>query len=243
MSRIRDYIVRHEELPPTYFTDDGAEHELDVLVSTSTFREGFNLRKSSGVRNVICCMTDELHVTQFVGRCRYSIDQLVIADTFVNSNNLKRDPYIWRSQQLFKEYMANKECAAWFNTLAHLVEHDAYGTKKFVLGSDDVRFVNYINSHWLVPKGASTEVIKQYRIWRDNDKQAIVDMAVQCRLLPLVKSKVTFIKVITMLNAVFGYEIEQGRSMIEGHQHTYRLIVAFNEDEKCYVPAFKTISE
>lgn len=243
MSRIRDYIVRHEELPPTYFTDDGTEHELDVLVSTSTFREGFNLRKSSGVRNVICCMTDELHVTQFVGRCRYSIDQLVIADTFVNSNNLKRDPYIWRSQQLFKEYMANKECAAWFNTLAHLVEHDAYGTKKFVLGSDDVRFVNYINSHWLVPKGASTEAIKQYRIWRDNDKQAIVDMAVQCRLLPLVKSKVTFIKVITMLNAVFGYEIEQGRSMIEGRQHTYRLIVAFNEDEKCYVPAFKTINE
>jgi putative transposase len=71
----------------------------------------------------------------------------------------------------------------------------------------------------------------------------VLDKAVQCRLLPLVKSKVTFIKVITMLNAVFGYEIEQGRSMIEGRQHTYRLIVAFNEDEKCYVPAFKTINE
>ena len=40
-----------------------------------------------------------------------------------------------------------------------------------------------------------------------------------------------------------GYEIEQGRSMVEGRKHTYRLIVAFNEDEKCYVPAFKTISE
>ena len=66
MSRIRDYIVRHEELPPTYFTDDGAEHELDVLVSTSTFREGFNLRKSSGVRNVIFLREKEARLVKTI---------------------------------------------------------------------------------------------------------------------------------------------------------------------------------
>ena len=40
-----------------------------------------------------------------------------------------------------------------------------------------------------------------------------------------------------------GYEVEQGRTVVEGRKHPYRLIVVFNEDEKCYVPAFKTINE
>ena len=243
MSRIRDYIAQYEELPACYYDDVGVAHELDVLITTSTFREGFNLRETSGVRNVVSCMTDELHVTQFVGRCRYNIDKLVVADTFVHSDNFKRNPYIYASQQRFKEYMANKECAAWFQAIAHLVAHDAYGTKKFVLGSDDVRFISYINSHWLVPKGTSGETAKKFRIWRDQDKQAIVNMAAECRLFPICKSKVTFVKVMTMLNNTFGYEIEQGRAMIEGRKHTYRLIVSFDEDEMCYVPAFKTIRD
>lgn len=243
MSRIRDYIAQYEELPACYYDDVGVAHELDVLITTSTFREGFNLRETSGVRNVVSCMTDELHVTQFVGRCRYNIDKLVVADTFVHSDNFKRNPYIYASQQRFKAYMANKECAAWFQAIAHLVAHDAYGTKKFVLGSDDVRFINYINSHWLVPKGTSGETAKKFRIWRDQDKQAIVNMAAECRLFPICKSKVTFVKVMTMLNNTFGYEIEQGRAMIEGRKHTYRLIVSFDEDEMCYVPAFKTICD
>lgn len=45
---IRDYIVENEKLPPTFFfTDSGEERDLDVLVATSTLREGFNLRESS----------------------------------------------------------------------------------------------------------------------------------------------------------------------------------------------------
>lgn len=243
MGRIRQYIVQHEALPSTYYDQDGYEHELDVLISTSTLREGINLRESSGVRNVVCCMTDELHVTQFAGRCRYNLDKIVVADTFIRSNNLKKDQYICASQQRFKEYMANKECAIWFKAVAHLIKHDAYGTKKFVLGSDDVRFINYINSRWLAPKGISDDEIKQYRIWRDEDKRAIVDMAVQCKLLSAWKSKVTFVKVMTVLNSVFGYEIEHGRMIVGGRKRSYRLIVSFNEEEKSYVPVFKTISE
>lgn len=243
MGRIRDYIIQNESLPPTFFTADGEERALEVLVSTSTLREGFNLRKSSGVRNVITCLTDELHVTQFAGRCRYSIDNLVIADTQIRSDNLKPGSYLVVSREKFKQYMNNKECVSWFNTISHLVEHDAYGTKKFVLGTDDNKFVNYINSKWLVPKGLSPDQIQHYRIWKDEDKAAIIKMANDCRLFDMFKSEVTFLRVIRLLQSSLGYDIETGRTSVSEGQQTYKLIVAFDEEKITYVPAHERINE
>lgn len=243
MSRIRDYMVKYETLPPTYFTDAGEEMELDVLISTTTLREGFNLREKSGVRNVISCIADELHVTQFLGRCRYPVENLVIANTYVRSDNLRREPYMQASREKFKKYMENKECASWFHTVSHLVEHDAYGTKKFVLGSDDVRFINYVNGKWLVPKGVTEDVVQRYRIWRQEDKQEIINLAVDCKLFDLVKSKITFLKVVSLLQNSLGYEVEKGRTMIDGAQHTYRLVISFDENSKSYVPVFQAVSK
>lgn len=243
MGRIRDYMVKYEVLPATFFTSNGEERELDVLISTTTLREGFNLRESSGVRNVISCITDELHVTQFLGRCRYPVDNLVIAYTYTRSDNLKKDSYLHSSREKFKAYMDNKECVSWFNTISHLVKHDAYGTKKFVLGSDDIRFINYVNEKWLVPKGIPENEVLPYRIWREEDKEEIIDKAVSCKLFDLVKSKITFVKVIGLLQNSLGYEIDKGRSVIEGLQHTYRLVVFFDKNQKTYVPAVQTVSE
>src|SRR5574344_1911336 len=174
------------------------------LISTTTLREGFNLREKSGVRNVISCIADELHVTQFLGRCRYPVENLVIANTYVRSDNLRREPYMQASREKFKKYMENKECASWFHTVSHLVEHDAYGTKKFVLGSDDVRFINYVNGKWLVPKGIPENEVLPYRIWRQEDKQEIINLAVDCKLFDLVKSKITFLKVVSLLQNSLG---------------------------------------
>ena len=71
----------------------------------------------------------------------------------------------------------------------------------------------------------------------------LLQLAIHCNIYQKPIAKLTFISVINLLEEKLGNEIEQGRSMVEGRKHTYRLIVAFNEDEKCYVPAFKTISE
>jgi hypothetical protein len=87
MDKVRQYIIDYESLPDTYEDEDGSKKELNVLITTSTLREGVNLREHSGVRNIICCFTDELHITQFVGRCRYNIDNLIVADTYINSDN------------------------------------------------------------------------------------------------------------------------------------------------------------
>ena len=243
MGRIRDYIVKNEKLPPTFFTESGEERDLEVLIATSTLREGFNLREPSGVRNVITCLTDELHVTQFAGRCRYNIDNLVIAETQIRSDNLRQNSYIVSSREKFRQYMKNKECAAWFNAIAHLVTHDAYGTKKFVLGSDDNRFINYINGKWLVPKGISAKEAQRYRIWKEEDKNEIVDVADDCNLFDMCRSKLTFIRVIKMLESSLGYDVQTGRTSIPDGQQTYKLIVAFDDEKITYVPAHERVNE
>lgn len=243
MKRIRDYIIKYEELPSTFFDDDGNERDLEVLVATSTLREGFNLKESSGVRNVITCMTDELHITQFVGRCRYSVDNLVVADTVIFEDNKKQDNYIQASRTQFKEYMANKSCIAWFAPIQNLVAHDVYRIKKFVLGSDDNRFVNYINGKWLVPKGINAELREKYYIWKDSDKEEIRDMAVQCKLFPFCKARTTFIAVIKLLQNCLGYEVDSGKAFFDGERTTYKLVVSYDSEAATYRPKRVTIAE
>ena len=243
MRRIRDYIVEYEELPPTFFDANGNERDLEVLIATSTLREGFNLRESSGVRNIISCMTDELHVTQFAGRCRYNIDNLVIADTLIIEDNLKlKVDYIAKSRKEFKDYMLNKACIQWFVPIQHLVEHDVYHIKKFVLGPDDNRFVNFINGKWLVPKGAGAEVQQQYKIWRDADKDEIVELANDCRLFS-IPSRATFIGVIKLLQNCLGYEVDSGQSLFSGERHTYKLVVNYDPELSTREMSYGVITE
>ena len=90
MNKIRQHIIKYESFPDNFIDDDGVEKELNVLIVTSTLREGVNLRKNSGVRNIVSCFSDELHIIQFVGRCRYSIDNLIVADTYINADNINK---------------------------------------------------------------------------------------------------------------------------------------------------------
>lgn len=243
MKRIRDQIVQHDELPPTFFDADGNERELEVLAATSTLREGFNLRESSGVRNVICCITDELHITQFAGRCRYNIDNLVIAESYMRNDNRTQSQYLVQSRMQFRDYMKNNSCIAWFNPLKHLVDHDVYEIKKFVLGTDENRFINFINGKWLMPKGIDKNLRQNYLLWRDADKNEIVELAIDCKLFSVAESKVSFIRVMKLMQGCLGYIVESGRSVLDGEQHTYKLVVDYNPDQSSYDPPFETIIE
>lgn len=105
------------------------------------------------------------------------------------------------------------------------------------------QFINYMNDKWLVPKGVSENDVLPYRIWRQEDKQEIINLAVDCKLFDLVKSKITFLKVVSLLQNSLGYEVEKGRTMIDGAQHTYRLVISFDENSKSYVPVFQAVSK
>lgn len=243
MDRIRRHIIKYEELPSWFLDKDGERRDLEVLIATSTLREGFNLRESSGVRNVITCMTDELHIIQFAGRCRYNIDNLVIAETERFADRFDGDDYMVQSRNDFTSYMKNKECGAWFEPIMHIVDHDIYGIKKFILGTEDNRFIAYINSKWLVPKGADEKQRCKYRIWRDEDRDEIVQMSRSCRMFKEYDCRITFARVVRLLQNGLGYEVESGRAIFEGEKQTYKLVVSYDADAATYVPKFPTIAE
>jgi hypothetical protein len=231
MDKIRKYIVDNESLPETFTDEKGIEHELDVLITTSTLRDGVNLRENSGVKNVICCFTDELHITQFVGRCRYNIDNLIVAETYIRTDNYNQNTYLTRSRTLFKEFMKSIDNTSWFDSIAHLVEHDIYATRRFILNQDEKRFIDYINKKWLVPKGIADQEILKYKIYKDEDKEEIINMVVKCNLLKMYYSKITFTKVVNMMKESLGYTIETQKGIIDKKRHTYKLIIDFEENK------------
>ena len=251
MEAIRSAIIKNETLPDTFeypleWGFDGKPRktetrQLNVLITTSTLREGINLRKESGINNVVCCFTDELHVIQFVGRCRFDVDNLVVADTYIRADNHNKDSYLAQCRKTFKEYLDNKHNSKWFNDLAHIIEHDCYGTKKFILGSEEERFIDYINSKWLCPIGVKE--LNKYKIYRDEDKNEIVNMATDCKLFILPARLITFNKVVGLLKNSLGYDIGTGRIVVENQRYTYKIILAFDEEKISYKPSVATINE
>jgi hypothetical protein len=231
MNKVRQYIIEHESLPDTFIDDDGVEKELNILIVTSTLREGVNLREKSGVKNIVCCFSDELHIVQFVGRARYSIDNLIVADTYINADNIDDNSYLTKCRKSFRSYMRNKENTSWFDSVSYLIEHDIYNVKRFILNHDEKRFINYINSKWLVPKGISTEDILNYKIYKDEHKEEIINMVVSCKLLKLYPSRITFNKAVDLMENTLGYNIESNRGIINKIRYTYKLIVDFDEDK------------
>lgn len=246
MDMIRDYIAKYGTLPDTYQVRDAAgkvrREELRTLIVTTTAREGYSLKKESGVRNVISCLSDPMHLTQICGRARYGLDNIVVADTFVRWNNLtSQGDYFHEQRGLFKDFIKDRAKIRWFSGVAHLVEHDVYGVRRFVLGSDEARFIQYINEKWLVPHNASKEVLKKCRIWRDEDKQEIVDVFNQCKILSTPPSEVKFLTVIRVMESVLGYHIVSNIMKKDNQRYTYKLVVSFNEDEMDYHKAVEPI--
>ena len=235
MDRIRNHIVSFETLPETFIDTDGEEKELNVLITTSTLREGVNIRKESGIKNVVCCFSDELHITQFVGRARYSVDNLVVADTYINADNYNRNSYLAKCRLAFRAFMKSKDHTSWFDSISHLVEHDIYEVRRFILTKDEKRFIDYINSKWLVPKGITDKkTLDKYRIYKDEHKQEIIKMVADCKLLKLYPSYITFNKVIHLMQDSLGYEVDGGRFKQNNHKYTYKIIIDFDEYKAIY---------
>ena len=71
----------------------------------------------------------------------------------------------------------------------------------------------------------------KYKIYKDEHKNEIIKMVIDCRLLKLYYSKITFNKVVNMMENTLGYSIETNRGIIGKKRHTYRLIIDFDEDK------------
>ena len=98
-------------------------------------------------------------------------------------------------------------------------------------------FIDFINKKWLVPKGIiNKEELNKYKIYKQEDKEEIIKLISKCRLLNLFYSQITFNKVINFMQDCLGYTIESNRQRFEDKkQHTYKLIIDFDEDKINYV--------
>lgn len=85
-------------------------------------------------------------------------------------------------------------------------------------------FIDYINDKWVMPNGITYEALDKYRIYKKEDKQEIIDMAVKSNIIPLFKSKITFNKVITYIKKI-GYNVISDRKYIGNKKITYKLIL------------------
>jgi hypothetical protein len=253
MESIRQTIVDQETLPDTFLAvterDDKGKaiayerRPLNVLIVTSTAREGFNLKLESGIKNIVCCYGDPLHITQVCGRARFDLDTLVVADTYFRGDNLDQDSYLSEQRQAFKGFLYLRNNLKWFDGISHLVDHDVYGTKRFILSSDESRFISYINTKWLVPPTITNSDTDKYKIWRQEDKDEIVSVFKDCKIVNVPEDLITFHKVMFTLTQSLGYEIESGQQRFGGSFHRYKLIVSYDEDKSNYEKAVKPLDE
>lgn len=104
--------------------------------------------------------------------------------------------------------------------------------------TDVARFVNYINERWLVPDSQKREKPVEYRIWSDDDKADIVEMALRCRLVSQFRSDTTYARIIKLMGPQLGYTIQTGRAILGGRRTIYKLITAYDPAASTYVPPY-----
>ena len=121
MDKVRNYIVDKGDLPETYPDIFGRQHPLNVLISTSTLREGFNLSAASSVKHVVSCCNDATSIVQFMGRVRDDIDDLVVAYTFSPNNNSSKCPKFLREEvAYFRDFFTGNYSNGWKDCIADL---------------------------------------------------------------------------------------------------------------------------
>lgn len=207
MERVRQYIVDNESLPDTFIDDDGVEKPLDVLISTATLREGFNLRECSGVRTVICCIPDELHVIQFAGRCRYSIDKLIVAGDFSKGGHPRLFGHLNRSRFEYKNFYRGTGGESWFESISNIVDNDIEDTIRVTDHGDFEGFQEWFKWRWVENGCCNEDPRLDMFIYKPEDKQEILEKAKEYKVQFNPGSIATYNTVINTLRKA-GWQID-----------------------------------
>lgn len=208
MDQIRNYIITENKLPQSIY-NNGVKERLDVLITTSTLREGINLYDGCGVENVICCIPDELHISQFMGRCRFDIENLIIVNETIQRSQLK-NPYIESNRREFSDYISDPNDTRWLSRISHLLYPDVEVER---IEIDSGSFYKHIVDNWL-----------NKRIISKHDRDSITSVARGCNLFDCQRSKITFIKVMKYIEEELGLSVRSGRITINGDKKTYKEI-------------------
>ena len=224
MLRLRTYILEHQRFPPLRSTiyeqveDDGP---IDVLLTTSTMREGVNLCEESGIKNVICCFGDELHIKQFAGRCRFNIENLIIAAMRYRFDNRLAGEYVQNQRLLYWDYVKDKTDSRWFESIQGIVDVGFDEIERFRIERTEAAFCKLLEEKW--PVGSD------HLIFKEEDKEWLKELAYECDLLHTYRSKYSYIAVVKYMEHKLGYTFEEVRVRAGDRRLTGRRIAGRKE--------------
>lgn len=208
MHLIYKHIIDYSTLPETFIDDNGNTIPLEVLIATTAIREGINLNPECGVDNVISCIPDDLHITQFMGRCRFNISNLIVTTERTKYYH-DVDEYLVKNRKAFYKYVGDEIDVEWLESIEKLLRN-----KKSIerIAIDFESFNRYLDDYWINKKIIST-----------HEREEIRDVAAGAGIIEGQQSKITFNKVMNYIQTI-GYSVESGRQTINGIKYTYKVI-------------------
>lgn len=224
MAVLRRYIIENEVLPesteifPSGYTR--GIHPIEVLITTTSMREGINLREESGIKNVICCLTDEMHVKQFMGRCRFNVENLIVVYGHYPRDNMKKNDYTANSRKLFSNYIADKNDREWFDSISEIVDCSFEEVERYRLDPDWNGFLSWVDTQWVRSRDAPDD-----KPISEQEYEQFEDYAYRCRLFGRDPRKYTFNAILRCMCNDHGYSYEQKRSLDDdGRKITYKYL-------------------
>lgn len=220
MRPIWDSIVNDETLPDTFTKSEikrkrvvsQKTYPLDVLITTSVFREGLNLRESSGVRNVICWYSDAMHVVQLAGRCRYNIDNLVVVSDGLYGNS--ETHRILAKQRDMCNRFYHRVDNEYFGLIRGIVQHPVQDTKFFCKYSTVNDFRDYIMERYAFT-GVENTTFENMLIGK-NDREEMMSVAKSCGLVRDGKTPARFKDLLAVMPDKCGIEGIKVKKSIHG---------------------------
>ena len=225
MDTIRNYVGANSSMPKYIYTASG-RRMLNTLLTTSTFREGFNLVETSGVRNVFVVATDEMQIAQFLGRCRYDVDNLVVVMPPKEYREETCCGYFAANSDDFERFITTGDCT-WFDSISSLVKDgiadvEFYGN--ILECRNDRSGYNQLKKQVIAKhildeiKDLISDKNKRVYIWRGHHDMEVCAAAVETGLFrgaKLKETNVTLNRVMVCLQEC-GYRVEVFRKLPDG---------------------------
>lgn len=219
METIRRHIVLHSDLPKS----------LRVLFATTTLREGVTIAPGSDVRNIVTVLPDEMHVTQFLGRCRYDVENLIVVYAQEITNYPEHSDYISEQRQSFVDYYYGQK-SDWFKSIADLVQCREEDVQIGRADTPADLFAREVRKRWLVLTPAGLGDYSKY-IYTKEARAELVKCAKKYGVLR-GKHHVTYASVIDYITTHMGYYRHTGRHYFPDGRHNYDVICAFPQKEE-----------
>lgn len=122
-----------------------------------------------------------------------------------------------------KENLIKRE-QEYLNKIDFDSNYNIYNSKISVLKHNILDFLEYIESKWVISD--IHKDLEKYRIYKKEDRDEILNKAIECNIFNLCKSHITFNRVMKYIENCFGFSIiDKRKRKKQKIQYRYKLII------------------